>query len=320
MEYKFRPYFRRRQAFKRLVGKKFFFLGLVIFVATSILKVKLTRLVVNDTILLPAEEELISLIMTGDVSLGRAVNAQIQRSKNPYLPFEKTASFLKGGDLTIVNLESPLLENCPLTSEGMKLCGSLVNIAGLSFAGIDIASVANNHINDFGSLGAQKTEEILSENGIRALKNEELLVYSIKGVNFAFLAYDLIGHQFNQEKFLKQITKAKEGADLLVIIFHWGVEYTAKPTERQKQIAYLAIDQGADLILGNHPHWVQSREVYKDKLIVYSHGNFVFDQLWSEKTRQGIIGKYTFQKKKLIDSRFLPIWINESFQPELKEY
>ena len=113
----------------------------------------------------------------------------------------------------------------------------------------------------------------------------------------------------------REIGTAKQNSDLVIVSFHWGIEYTTQPKPRQKELAHLAIDSGADLIVGNHPHWIQPVEVYKDKLIVYSHGNFVFDQMWSQKTREGMVGKYYFYNNKLIDAEFFPVIIEDYGQP-----
>src|SRR6185437_11714659 len=83
----------------------------------------------------------------------------------------------------------------------------------------------------------------------------------------------------------------------------------------QSELAHLAIDSGADLVIGNHPQWIEPAELYKGKLITYAHGNFVFDQMWSEKTEEGIVGKYTFYDKRLIDVEYLPIKIEDYGQP-----
>ena len=80
-------------------------------------------------------------------------------------------------------------------------------------------------------------------------------------------------------------------------------------------MGHLAIDSGADLVIGNHPHWVQPIEIYKDKLITYAHGNFVFDQEWSLKTKQGVIGMYTFYNNHLVDVEYLPLQIEDFGQP-----
>ena len=80
-------------------------------------------------------------------------------------------------------------------------------------------------------------------------------------------------------------------------------------------MAHTAIDAGADLIIGNHPHWVQGVEEYKGKYITYAHGNYVFDQMWSQETREGVLGKYTFNNKQLINIEFIPIIIENYSQP-----
>ncbi|EKD67007.1 MAG: hypothetical protein ACD_48C00640G0003, partial [uncultured bacterium] len=97
----------------------------------------------------------------------------------------------------------------------------------------------------------------------------------------------------------------------------WGEEYTATPSARQKELAHFIIDSGADLILGNHPHWIQPPEVYSGKYIMYAHGNTIFDQMWSEETKIGVIGKYTFSGMRLVDVEFIPTYIQDYGQPTL---
>ena len=77
----------------------------------------------------------------------------------------------------------------------------------------------------------------------------------------------------------------------------------------------MIIDDGADVVIGNHPHWIQPPEIYKGKFIMYAHGNFIFDQMWSENTRKGVVGKYTFYDKKLVDVEFSPVLIENYAQP-----
>jgi len=113
----------------------------------------------------------------------------------------------------------------------------------------------------------------------------------------------------------KGIFEAKKEADIVIVSMSWGVEYTDKPSDRQIALAHLAIDSGADLIIGNHPHWIQSDEQYNNTYIKYAHGNLVFDQMWSEETKKGVIGKYTFENGKLINKEFIPIYIKDYGQP-----
>ncbi len=84
-------------------------------------------------------------------------------------------------------------------------------------------------------------------------------------------------------------------------------------------IGHLAIDSGADIVIGNHPHWYQGVEVYRNRLITYAHGNFVFDQMWSEETRQGVVGTYTFFDDKLVAASWKPVRIYDYGQPRFED-
>jgi len=269
--------------------------------------------------LLQKNSEPVTLLMTGDVNLGRAVNYQIKVRNDFHYPFLETADFLQEADLTVINLESVLFKGCPLTNEGMKLCGSPENIAGLVFAGVDIASLANNHQNDFGQLALEETKVLLSQYGLSSLDNEEVAIRKVKGTRFAFLASNLVDRQPDLTVLEKKIKFAESQAEIVVAIFHWGIEYTRQPSSKQREMAHWVIDKGADLVLGNHPHWVQTTETYQDKLIVYSHGNFIFDQPWSEETKKGVIGLYTFKDGGLVDFELLPVLIDNLFQPKIVE-
>ena len=115
----------------------------------------------------------------------------------------------------------------------------------------------------------------------------------------------------------KEIQKLRNTVDVLVVSMSWGEEYTATPSARQKELAHFIIDSGADLILGNHPHWIQPVEIYQGKYIVYAHGNTIFDQMWSEETKIGVIGKYTFSGMRLQNVEFIPTYIKDYGQPIL---
>jgi len=265
------------------------------------------------------------LIATGDVIPARSVNFQATKRNNFRWPFEKTADVLKKADITLINLESPLVKDCPLTNEGMIFCGDLRHLEGLVYAGVDVANLANNHLGNYGEEGIKSTVNLLKSASILSTGLSGLIFKDIGGVRFAFLGYNEIGHSesmlswMNEEKIVSEIKEARKQADVIIVSFHWGVEYTEQPSDRQRQLAHLAIDVGADLIIGNHPHWIQPVEIYKNKLITYAHGNFVFDQMWSEKTKQGVVGRYTFYDDKLIDVEFLPIFIEDYGQPHFLE-
>lgn len=257
-----------------------------------------------------------TIIATGDVGLVRTVNYKMLQN-SVYYPFEKTADILKSGDLSLINLEGPLIKDCPVTNEDMIFCGDADNVKGLTYSGIDIANLSNNHIYNYGEEGVEETIKILKANNIDYSGFDSILIKEVKGTKLAFLGYNLVGLPGDKQKITSQIKEAEKKADFTVVSFHWGNEYVFEPNWKQKEFARLAIDNGADLIIGNHPHVVQSTEVYKDKLIVYAHGNFIFDQMWSEKTREGVIGKYYFNGNQLIDYEFIPVYIEDYSQPQI---
>ncbi|HLB60962.1 MAG TPA: CapA family protein [Patescibacteria group bacterium] len=267
-----------------------------------------------------AAERVRTVIATGDVLLARAVNLRMIRYNNFLWPFEKTADILRSADITVINLETPLIKNCPVTAEGMIFCGDQRNVEGLVFSGVDVVTIANNHIGNWGQQGVDDTVAILSNAGMIPVGNTNPGMITIGDSRFTFLGYNDVGKQtgvrhVDDGTFEDDIRLAKQNADVVTVSFHWGVEYTHKPTGRQIDIAHRTIDAGADLVIGNHPHWVQPPEIYQGKLIVYSHGNFIFDQMWSQKTREGIVGRYTFYDDTLIDAEFLPVIIEDFGQP-----
>lgn len=275
---------------------------------------------------------LIKIIATGDVIPARSVNLQTIQRNNFLWPFEKTADVLKSADITFINLETPLMQNCQPTNEGMSFCGSSKHIEGLLSAGVDVTSLGNNHTANHGKQGLEETKKLLEDNGILVTGLtgpvfKDIPPYAIKevnGIKFAFLGYTDISKtslvsSAEESKIVSEITEATKNSDVVIVQYHWGSEYLTEPEERQKFLARLAIDSGADLIIGNHSHWIKPVEFYKNKLITYGHGNFIFDQEWSQKTKEGIVGVYTFDGKNLIDVEFLPVEIINYGQPYFLE-
>lgn len=261
------------------------------------------------------------LIATGDVIPARVVNIQAIKFKNFNWSYEKVANVLRNSDITFINLETPLIKNCPLVNDGFKFCGSDKNVEGLVFSGIDVASLANNHAGNYGLEAITYTANLLKSSDILVTGQNGPVYKDVRGLVFAFLGYNDIGYKqqgiswADEAKIQTEIAEARKKSDVVIVTFHWGIEYQSQPSERQKFLGHLAIDSGTDLVIGNHPHWVQPIEIYKDKLITYAHGNFVFDQEWSLKTKQGVVGRYTFFDNQLVDVEFLPIQIMNYGQP-----
>ncbi len=272
----------------------------------------------------PAEVRV--LVFTGDVIPARRTNYRLSQLGDYRYPFYPTEEVLRDGDLRVVNLESPLLDGCPLRTDGFPFCGDPRFIQGLQHAGIEVANLANNHSGDYGPQGKEETIVRLAEAGIEVTGVGEILYREIRGILVALVSYNGVGPAFDRRQIADQVAEAREHAGIVVALFHWGAEYVAVPTiapgiagDDPRQIARLAIDAGADLVIGNHPHWVQGIEYYEDRLIVYAHGNFIFDQSWSRATQEGVIGRYVFYGNRLVAARFYPVVIVDEVQPCLVE-
>jgi len=278
------------------------------------------------------QKNLVTLIGTGDVIPARGANWPATKSGDFSYNWKQTADFLKKADITLINLEAPLRKGCPLMTEGFTFCGDARHIQGILFAGVDSVSLANNHIGNFGQAGIDETINLLETNKIGWSGSGHLDIQERKGIKFGFLAYNGVGATFDREGIATEIKEAKNKVDVLIVSAHWGAEYELIPQkgagvapDDPREIGHLIIDSGADLIIGNHPHTVQGVELYKNKLITYAHGNFIFDQTWSQETQEGVIGEYTFYLPteasakeggiQLVNVKFYPILVDGSYQP-----
>ncbi len=252
-----------------------------------------------------------NLLSTGDLMLGRSVNYLGAKKADFAWSLKNVRAFLKNFDLTIANLETPIIKNCPLTNEGMIFCADEKSGQALKNAEIELVTLANNHLSNYGETGRQETKAILQTAGIMNVSENEFLEKEIKGEKFGFLAFDDVSAKIEETNFSQLIKEKSQLVDHLIVALHFGVEYNYQPTDRQKKLAKMAIDSGAEIILGNHSHWVGPIEIYKNGVIIYSHGNFVFDQMWAEETRSGIVAAWQFSNKKLAQITISPIWITD---------
>jgi poly-gamma-glutamate synthesis protein (capsule biosynthesis protein) len=268
------------------------------------------------------QSELRVIIATGDVIPAREVNYQTVIHKDWLYPWRQTADYLKTGDLLYINLEAPLIKGCPIIHGGFKFCGDERAIAGLDYAGVNVANLANNHLTNFGPAGTNETQILLSKHGIGMSGLGLSEIRDIRGVKFAFLGFNGVGTRIDRAELKREIDLVRPKADVVVVSFHWGKEYELLPVagagiapDNPREIGHLAIDDGADLIIGNHPHWVQPVEIYNGHLITYAHGNFIFDQMWSQETREGMVGRYTFYGTRLVRVDYRPLVIDNYAQP-----
>jgi poly-gamma-glutamate synthesis protein (capsule biosynthesis protein) len=245
--------------------------------------------------------------------------------RHDYLwPFRKTAAYTKNADITYINLEAPLIDGCPVSpAESFTFCGDPRFVTGLTYMGADVANLANNHLTNYGAAGVTATNKLLNQHGILTTGLGPVAVINVRGVKFGFIGFNGVGAAIDRTALKASIQRARKLADVVVVQFHWGKEYERLPKadpgvptpDDPVAIGHLSIDWGADIVIGNHPHWYQGVEVYKGKLITYAHGNFVFDQMWSEPTREGVIGTYTFYGTRLVAATWKPIRSYDYGQP-----
>jgi hypothetical protein len=244
-------------------------------------------------------------------------------------------ALISGADIAIANFENPAPNASTFHTRGTRFTADPRLISGLAKAGIDYVSLANNHIGDAGDLGILQTIANLKKHGLKYSGAGKDLAAARKpailkaaGTTVAILGYDAIARayfagpdetgssQLSLKRAKVDIKKARAaGADLVVVFPHWGVEYRNRPFTAQQRLARDIIDAGADMIIGNHAHWVGAVEVYKGKPIWYALGNFVFDQTWSEPTMEGITLELTFQGSSLRQIRMRPHIILDKSQP-----
>jgi poly-gamma-glutamate synthesis protein (capsule biosynthesis protein) len=187
---------------------------------------------------------------------------------------------------------------------------------------VDVTTLENNHMGNYGTQGVAETVAHLESAGIAWADRDTPAVLEVRGLKFGFLAFNGVGERIDRQAMVDQIRTLRPQVDIMIVAYHWGAEYVALPQpapgiadDNPVEIAHLAVDAGADLIIGNHPHWVQAVELYKGKLIAYAHGNFIFDQMWSYETRVGVVGRYTFYGDVLVRVEFVPVLIEDAAQP-----
>lgn len=256
-----------------------------------------------------------TLIATGDVMLGRTVMSTSLQKNDVFYPWRNVADRLKAADITFVNLENPIVENCPIHLDGFKFCASPGMAMGLKYAGVDIVTLANNHSGNYGNKGLVETVSILHENKIKSTRLT-LETVEVKGVKVGFIGIDLVDRKELTPSEISLISNSKKQVDYLIVAPHWGYEYQATSSKYQKAMAQEIIANGGDLIIGSHPHWVQERGEINGKPVYYSLGNFIFDQPWSQETKKGLAIKFTFKGKDLQKEERMPIFMQNLGQPQ----
>ena len=289
-------------------------------------------------------EPVTHLLFTGDVIPARCVYARIKALGGDWtLPFQPLHDMLNAADLTIGTLDATIADaGTPIGCvETFSLMGPAAAARGLGYAGYDVISHAANHIKDCGESACGDNAMIQTDINLRAqgvltvgdganlADARKPVVVERNGIRFAFLAYDDIADYYHATADSagsapldpatvgEDIAAARRVADVVIVIPHWGIEYTIAPSDRQRAFARAAAAAGADLVIGNHPHWVQAHEQIGNTFVAYALGNFVFDQDWSLETQQGALLDVTFTGTKVTATKYTPIHIYDQYQPRL---
>ena len=234
------------------------------------------------------EPEKVSLTISaaGDCTLGTDENfyyatslpAKYEAVQDPGYFFQKVLPVFSKDDLTIVNMEGTLTQETAREAKLYAFKGDEEYTQILTEGSVEAANLANNHSHDYGEKSYTDTIQALEDAGITTFGYDRTAVMDIKGIKVGLLGtYELADHMGCEEEMIENIQSLQEqGAQIIIASFHWGIERENIPNEIQVDLAHSAIDHGADLVLGHHPHVLQGIETYKGKNIVYSLGNFCF--------------------------------------------
>ena len=254
--------------------------------------------------------------------MGRFITATA-RSKNDFSwSFSGVADLLQSADFNLANLESPIINDCPEGKTGtFTFCGDsrfLPHLKQNKF----IFNLANNHIYNYGQDGFRQTQTFLSQNQIGYFHSQtsdsEFYHTTINNISFGFLGFDLITYpRFDHQKIIDLVSQYNSQVDWLIVSLHWGNEYLPQAETWRRTLAHQLVDAGADIIHGHHPHVLQEVEIYCDKPIFYSLGNFIFDQNWSQETSLSQLTLLTVTRDEIITTKDYPLIIKFNSRPEL---
>lgn len=245
----------------------------------------------------------ITISAAGDCTLGTDENFDQSRSLNAYYDENGPAYFLQSvkpvfeaDDLTIVNMEGTLTESTSRMDKTFAFKGPADYTKILTEGSVEVANLANNHSRDYGEQSYTDTIAALDAAGIVNFGYDRTAVMDVNGVKVGLVGtYELAEGMGCEEEMIANIKAVEDqGAQIVIVSFHWGIERENYPDETQVSLAHSAIDHGADLVLGHHPHVLQGIEVYNGKNIVYSLGNFCFGGNSNPSDKDTMIFQQTF--------------------------
>lgn len=257
-----------------------------------------------------------TLTFAGDTMLDRGVKINVIKNfNNDYLKIFENVDIFKNDDISFVNLEGPVSDLGHNVGSIYSFRMPVETIPALKKTGIDIVSFANNHVGDYTNLAFTDTLDRLRANdiawtgaGYNYDDAKTVRIITVNDIKIGYIGFSDVGPNWmkanttnpgillaNDPNIKEIISNAKLAVDVLVVSFHWCEEYE-KHNVRQEYLAKTVIDSGADLVVGHHPHVAQDIKYYKEKPIIYSLGNFVFDQYFSTETMTGLVVQIEIKK------------------------
>jgi len=274
-----------------------------------------------------------TVVAVGDIMLGGTAGPELARFGYDY-PFTHVTELLRRGQVVFGNLEGPLTKRGSAASKQYVFRSPPDLVApALARAGFNVVSLANNHSMDYGVDGLRDTVGALARAGIRHAGAGENLssarepaIVETNGVRVAVLAYSLTfpeefwagpdkpGSAFGHEHQVRaDVAAAKQRADIVLVSFHWGREGTVEPRDYQIKLGHAAIEAGAAAVMGHHPHLLQGIARYRDGVILYSLGNFVFGS-YSKDAARSAIAELQFENGRVSEVKLYPINV---FNPDV---
>ncbi|MGL4521246.1 MAG: CapA family protein [Bacilli bacterium] len=215
--------------------------------------------------------------------------------------FKHTVPWFRTDDLSVINAESAFTSAKKAVQKMWRIKSKPDHVALLPANGIEVANLANNHTMDYYEVGYKETLRSFKANKVDVFNTNKPLLKKVEGMNFVFLGYDFRMRNSspkNSETIVRDVKKYKKSNNIVIVNMHWGVEYRETPVVYQQQYAHAALNAGADIIVGQHPHRLQSVEKYKGKYIFYSLGDFAFGADPTLKSRETVILRTSWKNTK----------------------
>ena len=277
-----------------------------------------------------------TLVFAGDVMFARNVGKSIETAGRDYsFLFEEVAQYFRAADIAFCNLECSLTERGTTWKNKNMFRASPESANALALAGIDVVSLANNHVLDYKKIGLDDTRAAVDLAGVRYVGLTEAgvpqrpVIIETNGVRVGYLAYcgpaayyeNLVSAHptrpitATKELVARDVDLLRDKADIIVVSMHWGEQGETEHSEFQQTLGHFMIEQGVDIVAGHHAHVLQGTESYKGGLILYGMGNFIFDQR-ADRNRQSRIYRVVVNKKGLVRAEYLPVEITKgTWQP-----